>query len=299
MSNIIKWNYINFDQEEKMVIDSDHTKERGNTRHIGSSDGSDDRVLGGDTSYEGILKALNIKTAQDIADEFSRGDLDGAGFSEGMPGIRYDKMKEEERERIALEVDSLISNAREEAERLIQEANEQVDAIKNLAFEEGKQEGYQAGLNEGQASIEAMKAELRNQETELSKAQAGLEERFAQQIKEADAFFADMIGTLVEKITGIVTKDRKDIIIYLLEKAMTEAGQSERFVLRVSPEDMETVEGQKEALMASVREGSQIEIIQDESLSQNQCLIEADSKIINSSLDAQLRILKENLRLLS
>ena len=48
-----------------------------------------------------------------------------------------------------------------------------------------------------------------------------------------------------------------------------------------------------------LKEGTELEITEDASLSANQCIIETDNKIVDCSLDAQLDNLREQIRMLA
>lgn len=286
MSNIIKWNYISFDQADKHVIDSD----RRSRRRTNLSEEEEQRML----------ESIHIATPQEIADNFlKKQENSGGGFADGSNSADYDKRMEEERKRIAREADSLLSNARQKAEEILAETNGQVEEIKALAFEQGRQEGFDAGFQQGQEALREKEAELARQEEDIFARRQQQEEEYQQRIGELEPFFTELTMSLLEKITGVVVENKKDVILHLIKSGIEDAGQSQHFCIHVSSEDLPVVQEAKERLEEKLSGGGSIEIREDISLSPNQCMIETDSRMIDSSLGIQLRNLVEDLRLLS
>ena len=69
-------------------------------------------------------------------------------------------------------------------------------------------------------------------------------------------------------------------------------------MLRVSKADIARVSSKKATLRMLAKEVQEFDIVEDSSLSENQCIIETDNKIIDCSLDAQLSNLEEHVKLL-
>ncbi len=288
LSNIIKWNYINFDGNGKHVIDSDHSNKLFST-------------LAEEAEHK-LIAGIHIASPQEIADNFLKKEeiLDkDTDFIGGMNVINYDKIMEEERERIAEEADSLISNAKETAKSLIDEANSQVESIKASAFEAGKSEGFEAGLLEGQEALRQKEVEMEQKEEDLIARKNELDMEYQNKVLELEPFFADLTICLIEKITGILVENKKEVILHLIKNGMEDAGKNQHFFIHVSSEDLPVVREAKNSIEAELLDGAVIDIVEDVALAANQCIIETNTKMIDSSLDIELRNLIEDLRLLS
>jgi flagellar assembly protein FliH len=111
--------------------------------------------------------------------------------------------------------------------------------------------------------------------------------------------FAEIVASLVEKITGVLCQDKKDTIVYLIHQALKQLERTQTVTLRVSKEDILLVSGKKEELKQCVAQGVSFEVMEDESLGANQCIIETDNKMIDCSLDVQLQNVKEQIRMLT
>lgn len=108
---------------------------------------------------------------------------------------------------------------------------------------------------------------------------------------------ADLVASLVTKITGVLADDKKDLILYLVEKGLKNYDNLDSYNIRVSSSDYDFVLSKKEYLEDIT--GCDIQITADSQLSKNQCLIETESRVIDCSLDVQLNNLANDLKLLA
>ena len=81
---------------------------------------------------------------------------------------------------------------------------------------------------------------------------------------------------------------------------MREIDETKDFMLHVSPEDYKEVRAAKAMLTSESLVGNAtVEIIEDMTLSKNECLIETGGGIFDCSLGTELEQLKKELKLLS
>lgn len=157
---------------------------------------------------------------------------------------------------------------------------------------EAREKGYGDGLIAGEEEVLRAK-----REAEEVCEQYRLETERG--IAELEPKFAEIISLLVEKITGIITEDRKEVISHLIHGAIQTSYDSKSYLIKVSKEDYEYVRSKKEELIELILKDASLEVIKDNSLGKNQCLIETETSVIDCSLDVQLQRLKEDIRLLS
>lgn len=269
-SNLIKRNYIYFDHKEKRVIDSN------------------DRA-------DAYIPAPAVKKADE--------DRTNGEFISGLNAINIDVeniLKEQNEiassmavtEAASGEAEEILRQARSQADELLEEARAQAELLKTQAYEEGKQQGYLEGSEE--CNQKAAQLELEFQEKILAN-----ERDYEQHLLNLEPDFVDIMIALIEKITGVMVEDKKDVILYLLDRTMKQETKSNQFMIRVSKEDYEFLESQKERLYSSVGNDAQIQVEEDRTLGKNQCILETDTKIIDCSLDIQLKNLCDDLKLLS
>ena len=285
MSNLIKSVYFNVDPSKVRVIDSDERVEE----YI-------------PTIYDEPKQAEAFMFPQ-LEDDMASGDV-MADFMDGMPKlISIQDVVDEEREKLARQMqeeqesamnaarEDAIREAREEAQQIIERAQMEADSIR----EEAHNQGFMAGQEEGRTEAEEELVQLRAQLQEEYQRKA---QELEQQAEALEPAFADLVVNLVRKLTGVVCEDKKDVILYLIGSALKNKEKTNQIVIRVSKEDMTRVSAKKTTLRMIAGEVSEFDIIEDESLSENQCIIETDNKIIDCSLDVQLQNLEEHVKML-
>ena len=290
MSNLIKNVYFTVDESDKRVIDSDiHGKDAHPEIYEQHQDAE--------------IKPFDFRqlSLEEEADDDVNINSQIDDFSDGMNVISVDKVREEEKQKLSEELEEekerILSEAREQAKVIVDEANNSAEEIKNQAFEEGKNQGLEEGRNQSFKLIEEQKNEL--------------EQEYEAKFKEVDQMaeslepkYAELVMKLVEKLTGIVCTDKKDVIIYLIDNALRTnvvngIEKTKNITLHISKEDMGIVSAKRDELQQNAGSDIELDIIEDASLVHNQCIIDLDSKIIDCSLDAQLDNLKEQLRMLA
>lgn len=285
LSNIIKWSHINFDQKDKHMVNSDQSEK------------VKEAFLGGKTLEE--ISGFHIKTQQELVDSLLHAQKDGSEFVSGINVINYDNIAEKDKEQIAKEAQNLLSNAKQEAQNLLEDAASKVDILKEQAYAEGKQEGYDAGILEGSAEISRREEDLIAREQQICEREKLQEDIFADRQKQLEPFFAELTVQLIEKLTGILVDDKKEIILHLMKNGIKDAGQAKHYIVHVSLEDAELVKEKKELILSELSNECEIEIVINDSFSRYQCMIETDNKLLDCDLDIQMHNLIEDLRLLS
>lgn len=259
MSNLIKGNYIRFSQSDRIIIDSNFPTEQFNP--LSFTKVEEDKTLEEDSE----------ETIEAIAAE-----------EESIPDL----------EEVNHYAENIIMEARAEADKIISSAKAEALEVMKNAREQGEAEGYESGLAQIEQKKQQMDQELKLQ---LEKQQ----EECERNVKLLEPQFADLTIKLVEKLTGIVVEDKKDLILYLISKTLKPIRGPKQFLIRVSEEDAPVVTQQKETLMALLSDDCTLEIFEDSTLGKNQCFIETEDRLLDVSLDVQLKNLSEHLKMLA
>ncbi|MFG6349588.1 MAG: hypothetical protein K1W15_12880 [Lachnospiraceae bacterium] len=258
-------------------------------------------VIDSDSRIEEFIPGIYAQPVEEAGEYQFRqltdmGSDTGAEFTSGLNVINMEEVLDEERQKLSEETaaqsEELISAARAQADEIIAEANAQAEDIKKDAYEEGRAQGIEEGQNYAMQALreqeEALKQEYNQKLLELR-----------EQEKELEPHFATIVAALVEKLTGAVCKSKKDVIVHLIDNALRNLEKSKRIVLRVSKADIAMVSSKRGAFLKELKEGTELEITEDNSLSANQCIIETDNKIVDCSLDAQLDSLREQIKMIA
>ncbi len=276
MSNLIKSVYFSVDPSKVRLIDSDEQIEE----HI-------------PTIYNREEEAEDFHF-QTFGESLSE-DEEGKDYSDGLSVISMDDVAREEREKLSAEMEqereSILLSARQEAEEIIEQAKKQAGTIQEQARAEGEKLGREDGKMQA-----AMELEQKRQE--LEEEYQGRCQELEEQREELEPVFANLVASLVKKITGVVCENKKEVILYLIGNAVRNLEKTKQIIIRVSKKDMGRVSSKKSTFKAIAKEVEELDIIEDASLEENQCIIETDNKIIDCSLDAQLENLEEHVKML-
>ena len=191
------------------------------------------------------------------------------------------------------EIEEQLGKAREEAEGIIADANAKAEGILRNAHEQGKKEGYEEGYANGLAQMVAKEQKLKEKEEML-------EREYQKKIDELEPQFVEALSGIYEHIFQVDLSDHRDIIVYLISSTIRKVEGSRDFIVHVSRDDYPYVNMQKKQLQQSVSvPNSTVEIIEDFTLSKNECMIETEGGIFDCGLGTELRELSAKLKLLS
>ncbi|MCR5607774.1 MAG: hypothetical protein K6G26_01760 [Lachnospiraceae bacterium] len=264
MSNIIKYTNISNEDVKNRIIDfNENIQDEEEENSEVSVDGENDNDF-------------KEKSIRDIT----------KSFMEKQQELEYEKMMLEKK------ADEIINTATVRAETIVNEAQEKYDSIKQQAYDEGHKLGYDDGIAEGEARINEIRENL---ELEYNNKNILLDEK----ISKFELDFVELASSIIEKITGIIVDDKKEVIMHLINNALSNSPNNNTYVIRVAKEDYEFVNDKKNEIMENLKEGVSVEINIADNLTRNKCIIETDNTVIDCSLDVQLENLIEDLRLLS
>jgi len=193
----------------------------------------------------------------------------------------------------------IISNARQQAQQILQEAKSQAavdyQAMTQRAKKEAAdlaQEARTQGYNEG------MTAAVHEGDTIRANAKKVLEDAEAQRIAMLARAEPDVVGLVMEitdKLLGNAVHLHPEVILHLVKQGMQSATIAGDVTVYVSSHDIETVQARREEILALTDGSVKLEIIKDLSLGPMDCVIETPFGNIDCSLGQQFEALKQNL----
>ena len=193
-----------------------------------------------------------------------------------------------------------VAQAKEQAEQIISEANAEAvmihdkaskdaDTLREMARQEGYQNGYESAKQKADEELRAGREELARREQEL---QAKYEDAMA----ELEPKLLDTILTVFDEVFRMQFSGKREILLHLVKNAMRGIRETRQYKVRVSEAEVSFLREYKEELQEKVGEDVQIEIVMDPDLSESQCIIDADSGVYDCSLDVELDNLIRDLR---
>ena len=286
MSNLFKAGFVNYDNSEAFIIDSNELANK--------------KI---EAFKEMEFKKQNSSAAPE--DDFSM-NLEEDDFVPGIDMEQLSQLTEDQTilepyqtdpqfdmEAMQAEIDLKLQQAQEQADAIVQQAQEQAQGMLDQAIAEGHQQGYDAGYAEGVAAAEALKGEIEQQRGDL-------EAEYQKIVDELEPEMVDVLTQIYEHVFNVDLRDDKGIILHLLKSTLSRIEPGNDLIVHVSSDDYDEVIDEKESLEASITSPSTtMEIIEDPLLKENECMIESDSGIFDCSLGVELSELSRKLKLLS
>jgi flagellar assembly protein FliH len=211
-----------------------------------------------------------------------------ASFVEGIDASLVEKLSPHDEMKKS---DEIVENAKTQAQHILEQAKAEAEANKEEVYAAARKQGYEDGRKH--SDQEAVKQNAAYEDKVLA-----LEKKYDNMAAEMEPEIAELIASLVEKITGIVVDDQKEVIRYLVERALKKYDKSNEYTIRVSPGEYGYLLTQQEYLHDFVGREVILHVEEDSLLHANQCIIETDLRVINCSLDEQLKNLTTDLKLL-
>lgn len=199
-------------------------------------------------------------------------------------------------EEAKLEAEKIIKNSESKAKNILQNAEEEAGRIKETSRNEGYQEGYRNGYQEGyqHGMDEANRAaeEVRKSADDYMKSSKLAVDEY---IKSSHDEIIKLALNISKQIINSEISINPDIISKIAEKVLSRAVDKTQLILKVNPEDFDTVKERKELLSKYVDNSNNLFIVADYSVSKGAIKAETPSGFIDGSIDTQLEMILKNM----
>ena len=160
---------------------------------------------------------------------------------------------------------------KEEAERILNDAKCQAEAVLNQAYADAKnihEEARVQGYADGNAAMQ----------------------------KELEEARMKLLEELSSKVFHIQFDNKKHILMHLIDDAILNIEGDRKFRIKVAESNVLFLENHREDILERVGHGIELEFIADSTMDGNECLIETDSGVFDCSLGTQLENLIKDIR---
>ncbi len=203
------------------------------------------------------------------------------------------KQEQEEIYRQLEEAKAELEETRNEAQRILAEAESQIESMRAAALEEAQAKGYQDGYNKGMSEVQAMKEAC-------DARKLALEAEYQQMIEELEPSFVNALTGIYEHIFKVDLSAYEGLVTSLVMDTMLKAGNASNYIVHVSKQDYPQVMKEKSRILEGTGTlAERLEIISDMTLAPSGCMIETENGIYDCSLGTELEELGRRLRLLS
>ena len=258
-------------------------------------------TINGNVFVERRLEELRAHVTQAPAEEMRE------GFSEGLDPFQVERLIEDPEAENNLikagsaatkeEIENMLSWAKSEAEQIIEEARQQAEQIKEAAREDGRRDGYRDGHEQAEAECHTA---YEKKERECEQRTVAAEQAYKQKQEELEPLLVEKLSEIFAHVTGVRLENDRSTVLYLLNRALGGVDSSKHYIVHVSGADYDNVrEHKKEVAKGTGILPDNFEIVEDGSLEAGGCMIESDSGIWDCSLGTQLKLLVQQLKILS
>lgn len=192
---------------------------------------------------------------------------------------------------------NIVAEAKGTSEQLLNEAYQQVDQIKQQAYEEGNQKGYQEGVTQGrQAGLDEMQHAICEA---IEKAQhtlntAGIEAK--EMILAAERQIVEIALAVANKILVTEIEENPLVVLPVVRAALEKVRDQEQIVIRVSVGDFNAVLQAKPDLQIMIGREHDLKIIADSTIQGGSCVIDTSYGVVDARVDTQFDSLKKALQ---
>jgi flagellar assembly protein FliH len=173
------------------------------------------------------------------------------------------------------EADMIVKEALLEAKDIVIKASDEMKELKTKVIEESKAEGYKEGVAQAENEYE-------NQLTEVQelKEQVSVEyEKILESLEE------DTVNTILHIARKVISNELKckDNILLLVKDAFEKCSKEHKVVLKLSEQDYEYINENREELNKMLERSEEVEIKKDLSLKEGGCVIDTPLGSIDAS----------------
>ena len=243
----------------------------------------DKHVIDSNELLKNILSANKNTTSGNSFAEKSIPDPDG--FVRGIDAARVEKLISDEEEQQDDNNAGILEDARKQADDILKDAKEN-----------GYKEGYEKGTIESKQKSDDLQTKL---EADYKSMSEKLQNEYDEKYQVMESELVDTLMEVFSKVTLTIAEDKKDLVLLLIQRTLKYADANKDFLIRVSDVDYGFVMNSIDKLYDCVSLDSKIEVVRDNTLKKNQCIIETDAGAFDCSLDIQLEGLISEIKLLS
>lgn len=251
---------------------------------------------------EEIAHSLEQVEQEGFGDSFSEG-IEAAQVATLLSEDNGDSMVQPAGEQVydGPSPEELIGQAEYEIQEMKERAEAEIAENRSRAMREATEEGHRQGYDQGyQEGLRQAALENDARKRELDERAHALQEEYERRLSEVEPTLIDTLTDIYAHIFDVDMSDYRNVIMHLIETTLHRVDGCDSYLVRVSKEDYPYVSMQKQSVLGKcVTSSARLEVVEDVTLTANECLIETDSGIYDCSVGTELKELKKQLMLLS
>lgn len=273
LSNLYKSQFVIKSETEKRVINSNDKITERMQEYI---DELKQASLESD-SNDGFVAGINAENVEVI--ESDETEVDDNNFFQ------------QENESVINSSSEIIEKAKQEAEEILSQAKTEAENLKEEALTAAREEGLEKGRQEALT-------QLMNKQKELDEQIVTQQKQYQKKLQEIEPRLIDAISEVYDCVFQVQFKDKKNVLLYLVEKAMLGAEGCKQFRVHLSTQRYPEISKERNLFMERLGSDIRIDFIEDLTLIEDECLIETDRGIFDCGVGTQMQNLMKELKTL-
>ena len=204
--------------------------------------------------------------------------------------------KAKELEKAEAELQQMSEMAKRHASVILSDAKEEARKIIEKSYAESKEifeEARERGLKEGALKAEKEGRERSRRETDAARS---LLKKIGDEREEAlDKLEDDIIGlvfNISKKVINVQMEKDDKIFIELVQNALCKLKREGKIVIRVSPDEYHRISSSGIAEFTANKEVIRAEVVEEQRFSRWDCVVESEGETINAGVDSQLKCIE-------
>ena len=269
LSNLFKQRYVINLESEKVVINSD------------------DRFFSNQPNL--LMQDAAVSNAKAVPD--SEEILDGfiAGLQAEEVFIEPEPNPEEILLEAQVEADHIIAKAQAEADRIQNEASHHAEML----YEQKCQEGYNKGAAQIQNELAAEKKRL---QAEYHAMTQSVMMDYESKLDTLEQDIVDVMIRVFNKVFHIQFDNKRQILLHLIKDTILGVDAGKAFTIRVADANFKFIESHVADIKEKIGNDVTIDIVNDLTLHEDDCIIETASGVHNCGVEMVLANLEKDIR---
>lgn len=195
------------------------------------------------------------------------------------------------------EASAIVAEAKTDAEQYIGQAKEQAEQIKQQAYDEGHQKGYEDGFNQGkQSALDEMQSQMNETVEKTQRIVATGEQDAKNMIVAAERQIVEIALAVASKILAYQIAENPMVVLPIIKIALEKVCDQEQIVLRVSADDFEIVLQAKQEFQNMAGGEQALTVIVDRTIERGNCVIDTSYGMVDARIDTQFDSIREALQ---
>lgn len=180
----------------------------------------------------------------------------------------------------------------------MEEAEIEIESLKEEAKTQGHEEGLQEGRVQGkQEALDEMKNAINSANEQAMKTLKDAKDATLDYMLKAEHDLAEVVLTVAEKIIPQHFLDVPQVILPVVKEALLRIKDQKEIFVHVPPDSYDLVLMARDEFRSMLTGGNaSLEIVSDESLKPGDCLIETESGALDARLSTQMDLIRNAVR---